>query len=230
MKKIITFCLYGNNPIYQVGAVKNLKLAKIIYPDWVCRFYLFKEDHHIETDLLNISTNIEVVKVPVNGGPFSTLYRFLPLGEEDIERFISRDSDSRLSIREKEAVNDWIKSDKTYHIIKDHPYHFCDEYPVLAGMWGAKGNTFKNAQTCITEFVKLHKNDKGIDQKFLYYFFHKIIKDDYLEHSINTFPSPRNFDRDKIHFVGQPFDENDNFYGDWKNDLKVLNISLKSEN
>lgn len=227
MKKIITFCLYGNNPVYQVGAAKNLKLAKIIYPDWICRFYLFKEDHHIETNLLSISTNIEVVKVPLYGGPFAMLYRFLPLGEKDVERFISRDLDSRLSIREKKAVDDWIKSDKTFHIMKDHPHHYSTGIPVLGGMWGAKGNTFKKAETSINEFIKLHENAKGLDQKFLYYFFHKIISNDYIEHSMNSFPIARDFNRDKIYFVGQPFDENDNFYGDWENDLKALGIDFK---
>ena len=37
-KKVISFSLYGNDPKYCVGAIKNAKLAKYIYPDWVCRF------------------------------------------------------------------------------------------------------------------------------------------------------------------------------------------------
>lgn len=225
MKKIITFCLYGDNPVYQKGAEYNINLAKEIYPDWVCRFYIFKEDHFFENELLNHSSNIEVVKIPLQGGPFSMLYRFLPL-EEDVDRFISRDLDSRLSLREKEAVEDWIQSDKTFHIMKDHPYHYSTDFPVLGGMWGSKGNTFKNAKTKITDFINLHENCKGLDQKFLYYFYHKIMKDDYLQHTMESFPTPRNYTRDKIYFVGQPFDENNNFYGDWKKDLKVLGISL----
>jgi hypothetical protein len=226
MKKIISFSLYGNSPLYQIGAYKNIKLAQNIYPDWICRFYLFKEDHHIENKLLEYSPNIEIIKVPLQGGPFAMLYRFLPLGEEDVERFISRDLDSRLSIREKKAVDAWINSDKTFHIMKDHPYHYSIDIPVLGGMWGAKGNTFKKAQNSIEKFISLHENTKGLDQKFLYYFFHKIIKNDYLEHSMDTFPTSRNYSQDKIYFVGQPFDENDNFYGDWKNDLKALNIQI----
>ena len=40
MKKIISFCLWGDNPKYTIGAIENAKLAKTIYPDWTCRFYV----------------------------------------------------------------------------------------------------------------------------------------------------------------------------------------------
>ena len=48
---------------------------------------------------------------------------------------ISRDADSRLSLREKEAVEKWINSDKDFHIMRDHPHHY---YPILGGTWGFK--------------------------------------------------------------------------------------------
>ena len=38
MKKIIAFSLWGDQPKYTVGAIKNADLAKEIYPDWTCRF------------------------------------------------------------------------------------------------------------------------------------------------------------------------------------------------
>ena len=42
MKKIIAFSLWGDNPMYTIGAIKNADLALDIYPDWVCRFYVGK--------------------------------------------------------------------------------------------------------------------------------------------------------------------------------------------
>jgi hypothetical protein len=225
MKKIITFSVFGNKPIYQKGAIENLKLAQTIYPDWVCRFYLFEEDHLIEKDLIKISPNVEIEKIEKPGSFYSTLYRFFPLSEEGVERFVSRDTDSRLSYREKEAVDEWIKSDKTYHIMKDHPYHFTSEFPILAGMWGGKGGVFNDIKYTLNEFIKESKDTKGIDQKFLYDYYHEVVKEDYLEHTNENFPSLRNFERDKIYFVGQPIDENNNFTGDWVNDLKVLGVS-----
>ena len=61
-------------------------------------------------------------------------WRFEPAGEEDVDVMISRDTDSRLNLREKFAVEEWLESDKGFHIMRDHPHH---GYPVLGGMWGA---------------------------------------------------------------------------------------------
>ena len=36
--KVIAFSLWGDNPKYTLGALQNLSLAKLVYPDWVCRF------------------------------------------------------------------------------------------------------------------------------------------------------------------------------------------------
>ena len=41
--KLITFSLFGDNPLYCVGAVENARLAKEIYPDWTARFYVAQD-------------------------------------------------------------------------------------------------------------------------------------------------------------------------------------------
>ena len=43
MRKLISFCLYGDSATYQQGAVENAKLAHVIYPGWSCRFYVSQE-------------------------------------------------------------------------------------------------------------------------------------------------------------------------------------------
>jgi hypothetical protein len=40
MKKIISYSLWGDLPLYTVGAISNAKQAKEIYPGWICRFYI----------------------------------------------------------------------------------------------------------------------------------------------------------------------------------------------
>ena len=32
--KVLSFSLYGNNPIYTIGTIKNARLKQIIFPDW----------------------------------------------------------------------------------------------------------------------------------------------------------------------------------------------------
>ncbi|HPC77997.1 MAG TPA: hypothetical protein PK811_06665, partial [bacterium] len=45
-----------------------------------------------------------------------------------------RDTDSRLNPREADAVEEWIESGKSFHIMRDHPQH---NVPICGGMWGA---------------------------------------------------------------------------------------------
>lgn len=226
IKKLITFTVFGENEIYKIGAIKNAILAQTIYPDWICRFYIFSECSKLKTELDKFE-NVETVLINKKGGFYSTLYRFLPLEEPDVSYFISRDTDSRLSIREKEAVYEWIESNKTFHIMKDHPYHYTEEFPILAGMWGSKGNVFKSIKTYIKNFCENQSDTKGIDQKLLYKFYHEHVKNDVITHESNNFPSQRNYERDKIYFIGQPFDGNDNFYGDWEKDLQKIGINYE---
>jgi hypothetical protein len=224
MKKIITFCVFGSNVVYHKGAIYNAELAARIYPDWMCRFYLFKECHFLKKELENFK-NVETVSIPKEGKFYSTLYRFLPLGETDVSYFISRDTDSRISLREKEAVDEWMASGKTLHIMKDHPYHHTPEFPILAGMFGCKGGIITDIQEKIINFINKEIDFKGIDQKFLHNLYHEYFSADNLTHDLK-FPSERNYKRDSIYFVGQSFDENNNFYGNWKEDLRILNIHV----
>jgi hypothetical protein len=46
-----------------------------------------------------------------------------------------RDLDSRPSLREVEAVKEWLQSKHVFHVMRDHPGH---DMPMLAGMWGVK--------------------------------------------------------------------------------------------
>ena len=34
--KYVSYSLWGNNPIYCIGAIKNMNQIKEIYPDWWC--------------------------------------------------------------------------------------------------------------------------------------------------------------------------------------------------
>lgn len=39
MDKVISFSIYGNMPMYTIGLLKNLELAKKIYSDWKVYVY-----------------------------------------------------------------------------------------------------------------------------------------------------------------------------------------------
>ena len=70
-------------------------------------------------DLCNVT---EVVR---NGTPslFAMTWRFLPLLDDMVDMFMSRDADSLILQREVDAVQEWLSSDKAFHIMRDHGLH-----------------------------------------------------------------------------------------------------------
>jgi len=51
----------------------------------------------------------------------------------DTDRFCSRNIDSRLSTREKAAVDEWVQSNKQFHVMRYHPLH--SKVPMMCGTW-----------------------------------------------------------------------------------------------
>lgn len=47
----------------------------------------------------------------------------LPLLDELVDTFMSRDADSVILSREQSAVAEWLASNSTFHIMRDHPDH-----------------------------------------------------------------------------------------------------------
>lgn len=137
-RKIVSYSLYGNDPRYLDGAVENSKLIKTVYPGWTMRVYY---DQSLPSSMIEFLRNQEVELIDMTRSEIKNemSWRFLPAAEIDLERFISRDIDSRLSQRELLAVQEWIDSGKPFHVLKDHPSH--SGYSISGGMWGAVGGS-----------------------------------------------------------------------------------------
>ena len=71
-------------------------------------------------------------------GMFGMVWRFLPLLDPSVEVVVSRDLDSRLTTREQAAVEDWLETGLTFHVMRDNPHHGTE---ILGGMWGARLDT-----------------------------------------------------------------------------------------
>jgi hypothetical protein len=208
MKKIISFSLWGSNPKYTIGAIKNVDLALEIYPEWICRFYVGKSTPTDIVDELEKKQNTEVIKMNEDGEWNSMFWRFLPIADEDTEIMISRDCDSRLSIREKLCIDEFIKSEKMFHTMTDHPFHG----GIMGGMWGAKKGILENMVKLIEGWEKT--NQWQTDQSFLNQVVRPIVNETMLIHdsiTLKNFPSKR----ENYHFVGEIFDSNDNRAEHW---------------
>ena len=113
--------------------------------------------------IFNLETydNVEIIYVAKPGDWRSMFWRFMPASESEVDVIICRDTDSRLSLREKAAVDEWLKSDKGFHIMRDHPAH---GFPILGGMWGAKKGAVPLMSKLIDEFPQ--QNLYGTDYQF----------------------------------------------------------------
>lgn len=160
--KIISFSLWGQNKFFTYGAVENAILAKELFPDWICRFYVGRDVQDYVIDFLKSQTNVQVISRDEKHSLGNMFWRFEPLFDPQVSVMLSRDADSRLSQKEQIIINEWLSSDKDFHIIRDSPGH---KKSIMGGLFGARN------QLCLPLADKfLHyprMNEYGRDQKFL---------------------------------------------------------------
>jgi len=210
----ISYSLWGNKEIFTIGAIRNAELAKKIYKDWQVIIYY---DNTVPQNVIDKLLSLDVQLVDMtNSGIYGLFWRFLAIDIPDSEFIIFRDADSRLSKREKLAVDEWMKSDKVLHVMRDHPCHGipfgATHISILGGMWGIKGGIIRITPE-IESFISEKEDHYGIDQTFLMSVYKKF------EHSKTVHDEffdkkPFPIKRKKFHFVGERIDENEMPLGD----------------
>lgn len=103
-----------------------------MYPDW--SLFVFLD----ETVPLSVSLQLQeggcrLVNVDPNLEPNGMMWRYNINSLKGFDRVIFRDADSRLTVKERSAVSEWVASKKPLHLMRDHPFH---KYPILGGMFG----------------------------------------------------------------------------------------------
>lgn len=178
-KRVISFSLWGDSDLYNIGAVANAELALEVYPEWICRFYVLKGNPAI--DRLREFGNVEVAEMPDEPGFWKMWWRLGVAAEPGVERVIFRDCDSRLGWRERGAVDRWISSGKAAHIMRDVKTH--SGLLMLGGMWGVRGGLFPDIRNLQSKWAKFHHDpSKEDDQVFLREMVWPRIKSDVLCH------------------------------------------------
>ena len=207
MKKIISMSAWGNSPRFGFGAVENSEIAKSIFPDWIVRVFVNNTLPQKYIDILSQMNNVEVCEVD-DKNMFGAFWRFLSFYEED-SIVLSRDSDSRLTSREKKYVDEWIESDKKFSIIRDHPRHY--DWPILAGMWGSKTPLDEKILDSMNEYC--HQHFYTCDQIWLKEKIWPIAQNDCIIHGhLENKLVKKSWDnlKNPYNFIGQGWDE-DNF-------------------
>jgi hypothetical protein len=152
-QKIFSYSLYGKNKTYY-KFIKNLSLTiKEFYPDWLLRIYhddtidessicdiqcfLYNQTLLDNVDFcfiknlnLNFYALYDINEKIVSNNVLDASYihamkwRWLPLGDNFVDIFSSRDTDSLIIKREIDSMETWIfHSNKSAHIMRDHPDH-----------------------------------------------------------------------------------------------------------
>lgn len=202
--KILSFSVYGNNPIYKAGIIRNLATAKRNLPDYTTMVFLANDqENDFQEELQNHGALIK--RQEPDWAPNGMFWRFYPIFIEDAETLIVRDADSDLIDRDVAAIREWEASGKDFHIMRDHPLHSA---PILGGMWGAKIEAARNIFNS-ADFKKFSLA-KGEDQKYLaqiypLILYSALIHDPFFcyENDARDFPTARKLNE----FVGEPLNE-----------------------
>ncbi len=188
MKKVISFSLWGDNPTYNIGAIRNAEIAKDVYPDFECWFYIHRET--VPSQTIEQLQKLDNVKIIFKEGDLNVckpaMWRFEAIDEPDVEIMMSRDTDTRFWLREKLAVEEWLCSGKLFHIMRDHPEHRTE---ILAGIFETrKIPEIPNWKDLINNYDQRNtygyfQQNYGYDQNFLKECIYPIVKDNSIIHA-----------------------------------------------
>lgn len=216
LKGGIGFSLYGNNPIYCIGALKNVELAATLYPGWRCVFYC---DEKVPKGLVNqLRSKGAEVRPPVPKIANRMFDRFCLLDDPQFDIVLIRDCDSRITAREVAAVRSWARSGKKWHVARDHPFHFMPMMGAcFAARRGAVGNiTSKIINLGFASNAYTRESEYGKDQDFLAWEVWPEAQKDCLQHDSccrdkfpGSVPFPTGCRFGDYRFVGEIYDAQD---------------------
>jgi len=202
--KYFTFSIWGDNPKYLQGAIRNAELAEQIFSDWKCVFY---HDSSVPKETIDrLSAFKNTIVKEVTDDSFGAFWRFeMMFNNPGV--ILSRDTDSRLSLREKELIDNWLESEYNYMIIRDHDAHY--EFPILAGMWGKKNILMDNSlKDAMQEYMSVKQY--LVDQFYLRDKVWPVIMNDTAIYGVKEVDWMREtYDFENKNFIGQTYTEND---------------------
>lgn len=203
--KAISYSLFGYNAekhkdcfdfnSYLRGLMLNIRLARLIYPDWIVVLHVDNSTYNGLKDLFE-RLPIKVVICEDAALTKAMLWRLMPCFNHEYSHVICRDLDSPLTYREAQAVQFWINSEtKAAHAITDSISH---NIPMLGGMIGFVPQWFGMKLRCNTweELLSRGVYDwsvKGEDQTFLnrtiYPIFAKHNEESIIQHYVLGMPN-----------------------------------------
>jgi hypothetical protein len=200
--KNISYCLYGSDIKYYVGAEKNIEINAKLLPEW--NNIIYYSLNNVLPEFVKKLTDLGAIMIDVNtmeiskylGNPMFWRYLIFYTNQTSI----IRDLDSRVSNREVKYIERWLDSDLNYFVIRDHPWHSV----VPGGLFGLKNSNLIIPH--FEEFIKTKPLGWGSDQEMLLSFIEKIGREDlnYFGFDDEKNYIPRD---DENFFIGMQIDE-----------------------
>jgi tetratricopeptide (TPR) repeat protein len=165
-ENVIAYGLWGTDPRYRVPLLENARIMPHLFPGWSMRVY---HDAAVDPDILRelrgrgvaLHPMIQAPNVPAHR---RLLWRFAVLGDPAVRRFLIRDADSLLSVKERVAVDAWLHSRYHFHAMRDW---FTHTDLLLAGLWGGVGGILPPVDALLAAYTGWRVENDHVDQVLL---------------------------------------------------------------
>jgi hypothetical protein len=159
----------------------------------------------------------EIVHIEKTLGPmYGRFWRMFIAADPNVERFLIRDCDSRLNARESAAVDAWLGSGLSFHVMRDSIHH---KTRMLGGMWGGVGGILKDIEALIDGWGKYAV--QGDNDRFVSEVIYPIIANDYICHDswghfADAKPFPSHARLEGTEYVGARVPAEDHHFDVWR--------------
>ncbi len=165
-ENVIAYCLWGSEHRYLVPLLESARIQPHIFPGWTLRLYY---DASVPADYLaqlgghgvQLITRTLPAGVPQHR---RLLWRFDVIADPAVRRFLIRDADALLCVKERVAVDAWLRSHCYFHAMRDW-YSHTDL--LLAGMWGGVANILPPTETLMQSYKAWRVENDHVDQDVL---------------------------------------------------------------
>lgn len=227
---IVSYILFGDDDRFIVGALRNAEQVPVVYPGARSLFIVHPDvsqtvlaalrSRHalIETINLHRQRQWGLEDMPTHAW---RSWRYLALDlVSDWDYMLFRDADSRLSMRERAAVDEWLSGHLGFHVMRDHSHH---PWPILAGTFGARREAYRQLPFNMTSLLRRYGEYESpyfFDQKLLASIVWPVIRNQTRVHdsifcansdlrgAITTgFPTKREYDKTIVGNQVRPNDE-----------------------
>ncbi|HET6308193.1 MAG TPA: tetratricopeptide repeat protein, partial [Rhodopila sp.] len=165
-QNVIAYTLWGNQPRYLVPLLENARIRPHLFPEWTLRVH---HDHTVEPAYLDLlvgqGVQLRPMRLPPNVPAHrALLWRFEVIADPTVQRFLIRDADSLLTVKERVAVDAWLHSSFHFHAMRDWYTH---TDLLLAGMWGGIGNILPPLPDLLRAYTAWRMENDHLDQDLL---------------------------------------------------------------